>query len=89
MRPILVSGLITAGVMVAVIAPTNVKAEPELLTASAMDTVTAGRWSRGIILQFNRLRIDQKSTASGSCSYCTLVVTASAVAVANQDNSVD
>ena len=94
MRPILVSGLAAAGVIVTVITPTNVKAEPEVLTISAMDEVTAGRWSRGgvggMILQFNRLRIDQEVTASASChSNCSVAVSASARADAEQDNSVD
>jgi hypothetical protein len=94
MRPILVSGLIAAGVMVAVIAPTNVKAEPQVLTVSALDVVTAGKqrvggWL-GNINQSNRARIRQNVTASASClSKCSVTASASAVAVIEQDNSVD
>jgi hypothetical protein len=94
MRSILVSGLVAAGVVVAVIAPTTVKAEPQVLTVSAMDVVTAGKraWGgwRGGINQSNRAKVYQNVSASASChSNCSLMVSASAVAVVEQDNSVD
>jgi hypothetical protein len=94
MKSILVSGLVAAGVMVAATAPTTVKAEPHALTVSAMDVITAGKrgWGgwRGGIRQSNRADIRQKVSASASChSNCSVTVSASAVAVVDQSNSVD
>ena len=94
MRSILVSGLVAAGVIVAAVVPTTVKAEPQVLTVSAMDVVTAGRrgWGgwQGSIDQSNRANIRQHVSASASClSKCSLTVVASAHAVVEQSNSVD
>jgi hypothetical protein len=94
MNSILISGLAAAGVMVAAMAPATVKAEPQALTISEMDVVTAGwrRWG-GLHIdnnQSNRAKVVQKVSASASCaSNCSLTVSASAVAVVEQNNNFD
>jgi hypothetical protein len=92
MRSIPIFGLVAAGLIVATMAPATVKAEPQALTISEMDVVTAGRRSWGRLRidnnQSNRANVVQKVSASASCAVnCSLTVSASAMAVVQQGNN--
>jgi hypothetical protein len=98
MRSTLLAVLVAAGSVIAAIAPTAVKADPQVLTVSEMDAVTAARrWGpggwRGIISgnqQSNLANVYQNVTASAFCeSHCSLSLSASAVAVVTQSNDFD
>lgn len=98
MKSSLIFCLVVAGGMVASIAPMTVKAEPQMLTVSEMDAVTAGRrgWGgwRGLIIsgnsQSNHAEVHQNVSAYGSCmSNCSVSLSASATAVVVQSNNFD
>jgi hypothetical protein len=92
MKSILIPGLTAVGVIVAVMAPTIVKAEPQVLTIAEMDMVAAGLpgGARGIIIQLNRADVRQNVRVSASCQLnCSVAVTATATATVNQNNNVD